>query len=246
MRSQAVDRGDKEAQSSIRLTNIVASLCSLRAEVAANPGKISSEAILGRALAINDGFLEWQADMPAEHCYRSLPLSEPDDAVHTDYYYAWSHLGHAMMQTSYWMTAILLHGLIIQRLDTLCRDRFPGSRDPEYYASQIQESAKMILVFIDHICASVHYHFSMCTPTSKHHNPSDSETWLLPSASAVMAILKPLFVAGDSKFCPLQTRAWIIDQLKVLGLKMGIRQALFLADIMLERREITDLLLRDT
>lgn len=227
------------------MTNVIASFCNLRAEFAARPDASSPETILGRALGILFQFRLWEAGRPIDLHYHTVSISDPDASVLTDYYYVWSQLGYAVLQTSYWMTAILLHGMIIQQLELLSRDQYPDPWDAHDYVSQMQRSITTILAFVDDICASVHYHLSLCKSSPGTDPSSDSDDMLLPSASAMMAILKPLYVAGDSRFCPLDTRAWIVEQLKVIGLKMGLKQALFLADVMVQRRDVTDSLLRE-
>ena len=131
----------------------------------------------------------------------------------------------AVFHNNYRMLLILVHWLILSQIAV--QDRCTALDQ-----AQIQKSRASTLSMISGICGSVSYHISLCSPDPRQ-----------PCIAAVNAIMWPLFVAGDANLCPQRTRAWIVHQLKALGLKTGVRQALVLADITSQGREITDLLM---
>ena len=245
VRRRTNEQGGGKPQYTSRITAIITSFCNLRAEATVRSKILSPETILDRALAINDDFNQWRDKLPADWMYNTFKLKKPNSTVHAGYYYLWSDLGHAVHYNSYWMTAIRLHALIIQQYETLRENLDFYSSKAEYYASQIQNSRTTILTLIEHVCASLHYHISLCRPALGSQFSEGSDPLLLPSFTAILAILKPLFVAGDSDFCPPHTRDWIAKQLRSIGWKLGLRQALFLADTMMMRQDIADVSVRD-
>ena len=145
------------------------------------------------------------------------------------------------------MASIILHGIIIQQIQALLESRNTESGGQAVrYVSQMQQSSTFILSLINHICASVRYYMLLCSSNSSPIPPPGSGPSFVPCAASINAMLKPLFVAGDSSLCPPGQRAWIVEQLKTIGSKMGCRQASFLADVILQKQSTTELMLDDS
>jgi len=176
-------------------------------------------------------FNAWRTALPPYLLYDVISPSDLDPAAHASYYYTWPNLGFAVLHVSSWMTLILLHGLIIQQIKvSRAGENDELNEQFEDYKAQMQQSTGYILSLIDHICASVRYYLSLCSTNSSSTPTSSIEPSSIPCAASINAILKPLFVAGDSSLCPLSTRAWIVEQLRVIGTRMGVKQALYLAE----------------
>ena len=131
----------------------------------------------------------------------------------------------AVFHNNYRMLLILVHWVILSQIAV--QDRCTA-RDQ----AQIQKSRASTLSMISGVCGSVSYHTSLCSPDPRQ-----------PCIAAVNAVMWPLFVAGDANICPQMTRAWIVDQLKTLGLKTGVQQPIVLAEITSQGQELTDLLM---
>ena len=232
------ERGGQAALPAMRLSDVIASFCNLRAAVASPSSNLSPDTIVARALSIHDDFTAWRLSLPPYLLCEVKTPSAPDDTAYAGYYYTWRNLGYAVLHVGSWMASIILHGIIIQQVQTLLESRNAVSDGQAVrYMSQMQQSSAFILSLINHICASVRYHMLLCSSTG----PS-----FVPCAASINAILKPLFVAGNSSLCPPRQRAWIVEKLQTIGSKMGCRQASFLADSILEKRSTTELMLDDS
>ena len=256
----AHDQGDTATQSVMKIAQLVTSVCNLLAKAVTKPRVtepyvtrphvtrphvLSPEEWVVQALSLDGELARCQAALPTDVFYRTVLSNDPDPTIHAGYYYIWPNQGCAVFFLPYWMVAILLHGLMVQQLERLYASQEVDSDGiVSYYALQMQRSATTIASCIGHICASVHYHLSICQSLASS-GGSSSDSPPLPCAASINAILKPLFVAGDSVFCPLATRAWIVEQLRFIGLEMGVRQALFLADVIVQKGDTEDWLLSD-
>lgn len=228
------------------MSDMVASFCNLRAAMVSTACVLSPEIIIARALTIDAEFTAWRTALPPNQLYDTVAQSEPHSTAHAGYYYIWPNLGFAVLHVTSWMTLILIHGVVIQQIGLLQKEK-TNELDEQIkdHESQIQQSTRLILSLIDHICASVRYHLSLCSVNSPILPTSSRETSTVPCAASINAILKPLFVAGDSSLCPSSTRAWIVEQLKIIGTNMGVKQALYLADGIVRGESSSDLLLHD-
>lgn len=242
----AEQREGRAALSALRISDMVASLCNLRAAMASIACVLSPEMIIARTLSIDAEFTAWRAALPPHLLCDIVAQSEPDSAASTGYYYVWPNLGFAVLHVTSWMTLILVHGIVIHQIGILQKNIAKGLDDHiKEHESQIRKSTNLILSLIDHICASVRYHLSLCSANSPVSSSSSIGTSTVPCAASIKAILKPLFVAGDSSLCPPRTRAWIVEQLRNIGANMGVKQALYLADGIVRGASSSDLLLND-
>ena len=55
----------------------------------------------------------------------------------------------------------------------------------------------------------------------------------------------PLFVCAQIYFVQNSTRSWIIGRLNKIGAEMGVQQAKVMAKILLQRAEVTEVLMED-
>lgn len=227
------------------LINIITSFCNLRAAMTTGRN-LDAESIIVKALSIGQEYCTWQFSLPRYRLYNKVASDDLGPTVPIGYRYTWQNLGFAHLQIVSWMTQIVLHGLILQQLEVLFTSRQARVERSEIdCAGQVQKSRTVIRSLIDHICASTPYFLSLCASNRIHDPSSCSDTSSLPCAAATSTILKPLFVAGDSHLCPPGTRAWVVQQLHTLGSTMGLRQATFLAGVIIEKESSTDWLLDD-
>lgn len=242
----AEKREGKAALPALKISDMVASFCNLRAAMASTAGVLSPDMIIARALSIDAEFTAWRTALPPHLLYDTVAQSEPDSTAHAGYYYVWPNLGFAVLHVTSWMTLILLHGVVIQQIGIL-QNYITEEMDAhvEDQESQIAQSTRLILSLIDHICASVRYHLSLCSANTPVSPTSSIGPSTVPCAASIKTILKPLFVAGDSSLCPPRTRAWIVEQLRNIGTNMGVKQALYLADGIVRGAPSSDLLLND-
>ena len=241
------ERGGQAAVPAMRLSDVIASFCNFRAAVASPSSNLSPDTIVARALSVHDDFTAWRLSLPPYLLCEVKTLSAPDATAYAGYYYTWHNLGFAILHVSSWMASIILHGIVIQQIQTHLESRNAESGGQAVrYVSQMQQSSAFILSRINHICASVRYYMLLCSSNSSPIPEPGSEPSFVPCAASINAILKPLFVAGDSSLCPPGQRAWIVEQLKIIGSKMGCRQASFLADCILEKQSTTEWMLDDS
>ena len=117
---------------------------------------------------------------------------------------------------------ILTHELAINRLLKIQRKGFLSNSQP----SLIQELRQAILLNVNAVCASVPFFLES------------------RSVGAGLSLLWSLYVSAqlNGKIVALDhtTIVWIIGRLRNIGVEMGIRQAMFLADVLDKRQEITE------
>lgn len=225
-------------------------LCKLRAQVASPKCNLKSTAIIAKALSIITEFERWHAELPASIRPSTFFLNKPTTEVLSDHYHRYCDLWASTIFNSYRTCSILCHEMIIHELSLLHQRYYgPGSTNLDYdptgysesfpfiYVSQIHQSQRSILEFIDEICASVPFHLSyQGEPESLQENGSSSPLPPPPAAGG-NSVLWQLFAAGQINFCPKPTRMWIIGRLQKIGTEMGVRQAMMLAKVLKMQQE---------
>jgi hypothetical protein len=119
---------------------------------------------------------------------------------------------------------ILVKELAITRLLNLQRKRLATTAE----LTQLQDLRHNILQQVDKICASVPH--------------------LLGNSNieAARSLLWPLYMAAQldpaTVRCDSATREWMLEQLRFIGHRAGIRQSLFLVEVLSKREEVSDFL----
>jgi hypothetical protein len=226
------------------LSEIVSKFCSLRAAISSSSSEdIQSAEILARALAIDADFATWNANLPDEVLPSAVELDGQSSAVHSDHYDVYCDISAATLLNHYRSIRILTHETIFRQSTYLCQTELgPYAKMHD----QLHRSKALMKQFIDEICASVpfymdlHPHLHECSTA----NSTMSRTGpVIPRAVGGNAIIWPLFVAADCDICDNETRLWIMARLQDINTEMRVRQAAVLAKILLEKKEVTDLLI---
>jgi hypothetical protein len=250
----AIDEGVQNDPAT-KLTAIHVRLCSLRAKIGHRPSSsptMGPESIISEALSIAANVNDWHSELPLDHFPTStVMICSPTPDVFSDYYHIYRDSSTAALMNSVRTVLILVHEIILTQVSYLQRPS-PEELDGRsscnrttspYYTAQINEQVKRsqttILDLIDLICASVPFllDYEPCasaTPKPAHPRPAGGYT-----------VMWPLYVAAQISFIPSSTRAWIIGRLNKVGAEMGVRQATILAKFLLQRKEVTDVLVED-
>jgi hypothetical protein len=231
--------------------------CILRAKIASSSSDTPAtcpESIISEALSIAADLQTWHSNLPLDYYPTStIKISSLTPDVFSDYYHIYSDVPTAMVMNNSRALLILLHEIILIQsshvrsspIDISEQNSFNYAPPPSYTAQiqrQVKRSQDAILNLIDQVCASVpfllDYEYSMRarrTLSEPYH----------PRAAGGNAIMWPLYVCAQIYFVPDSTRAWIIDRLNKIGTEMGVQQAKVMAKILLQRTEVTEVLVED-
>jgi hypothetical protein len=231
--------------------------CILRAKIASSPSGTPAkctENIISEALSIIADLQNWHSNLPLDYYPTSTAkISSPTPDVFSDYYHIYSDIPTATLMNNYRVVLILLHEIILIQLrhvrsspiDIDEQNSFNYAPSPSYIAQiqrQVKRSENAILNLIEQVCASVPFllDYEYCmrgtrTLSEPHH----------PRAAGGNAVMWPLYVCGQIYFVQNSTRAWIIDRLNKIGAEMGVQQAKVMAKILLQRTEVTEVLVEE-
>lgn len=240
-----------------KFTAISARHSVLRAKIASYPsGTLTkyTESIISEALSIATDLQSWHSNLPPNYYPTStVKISSPTPDVFSDYYHIYSDVPTATFMNNYRVILILLHEIILTQLshvrsspmDTNEQNSFNYAPPPSYIAQiqrQVKRSQNAILNLIEQVCASIPFllDYEYCiratrTPSEPHH----------PRAAGGHAVMWPLYVCAQIYFVQDSTRTWIIGRLNKIGADMGVQQAKVMAKILLQRTEVTDVIVEE-
>jgi hypothetical protein len=236
---------------------ITARHCILRAKIASYPSGTPArctESIISEALSIAADLQNWHSNLPLDYYPTStVKISSLTPEVFSDHYHIYSDVPTAMVMNNYRILLILLHEIILIQsrhvrsspIDTNEQNSFNYSPPPSYIAQlqrQVKRSQDAILNLIEQVCASVPFllEYEYCMKAKR--TLSEPRH---PRAAGGNAIMWPLYVCAQISFVPSSTRAWIIGRLNKIGAEMGVQQAKVMTKILLQRTEVTEVLVED-
>ena len=248
-----------QTDSATKITAINGRICNLRAEMGPFPfgySALSTESIISEALSIATDLKDWHSALPLDHLPTStVKIYSPTPEIYSDYYHIYRDVSTATLMNNYRAILILVHEIILDQLSYIRhpspeelnhQNSYSRTSSPFYIAqiqTQVKSSQTTILELIDLICASVPFHldYEYCTasPPTKSEPPH-------PRAAGGNAIMWPLYVAAQISFVRSSTRAWIIGRLNKIGAEMGVQQATVMAKFLLQRKEVTDVLVDES
>ena len=237
----------------------MARFCNLRSEYPFHPPasqtKKTTMYVVSCALDIINDLEDWYDETPSDFRPTQAFVPAPTTEVLTDTYHVYPDLWTVTFTNAYRTYLILLHEVVLSQLAFLhgCNTRFPPSVDsstpnPAPVASaanrqhdeideQMEVSRSTIQQATNDICASVPYHLNY---DPKSYFPS------VPKTAAAEALVWPLYVCSQLSpkhvYIPNTTRSWMVGRLQTVGAETGVMQATMLAQILLEKQEVTDLL----
>jgi hypothetical protein len=241
-----------------KIMAINAKLCSLRAKIGHRPQTISpitAKSIISEALSIAADLDDWHIDLPQDRfSFTTVKMYSPTPEVYSDYYHVYRDLSSASLVNNSRVILILVHEIILTQLSYIRRQSpqefneqsgYNRTSLPSYadqIQRQIKSSQKTILDLIDLICASVPFllDYEYCASAM----PTQSEP-LHPRAAGGNAAMWPLYVSAEISFVRNSTREWIIGRLNKIGGEMGVQQANTMVGFLLQRKEVTDVLMED-
>jgi hypothetical protein len=248
-----------ESQTDIakKFTAISARHSILRAKIASYPSAPPAkctESIISEALSIAADLQSWHSNLPPDyHPTSTVKIPNPTPDVFSDYYHIYSDVPTATFMNNYRVILILLHEIILTQLSHIRsspmgineRNSFNYAPPPSYIAQierQVKRSQNAILNLIEQVCASVPFllDYEYCIRATR----TLSEPHR-PRAAGSNALMWPLYVCAQIYFVQDSTRTWIIGRLNKIGADMGIQQAKVIAKILLQRTEVTEVLVEE-
>ena len=227
----------------VSLSAITSRFCSLRAAVASSLS--NSTNVIAMALAIDADFAIWHANLPNEMIPSIVQIERMSTDIHSDHFAVYGDMLAAMLLNHYRTVRILVHELIVSQFKHIC------PIDPLHWDRlmyQLHSSKIIMKELIGEICASAPFHlgkypylpgFLTASPGLSRPCPESTR------AGGGNAIVWPLFAAGECDSCDNDTRKWILARLKTIAKDMGIGQAAVLAQVLLEKKEVTDLVMEN-
>ena len=210
------------------LVLISANYLKLRAERPFCPLPSDSELvsmdIIHRCKVLAEKLEAWRDNLPTELLPVSVHVSSPNPDVLGNYYDVYHDIWTVGLMNNQRKVTLLVHELAVTRLLHLQRKCLLSVNE----VHRIQELRVAALDNIDMICASVPF--------------------LLRSGhvEAVTNVLWPLYVSAQMEPRMLNvssaTRSWIVERMRKIGNEMGVKQAIYMADLLVQQQEVTELL----
>ncbi|KAF2015755.1 hypothetical protein BU24DRAFT_491966 [Aaosphaeria arxii CBS 175.79] len=187
--------------------------------------------------------------------YETVYLDEPDEYCYTDHYHIYLDPWVAQMLNNLRSCRLLLHGAIYTSLRKGLAHT-PPLFTPEYAASQSKASLQVLRAGSAGICAATpqiigQLPFPTLNPAeaSEATHPSDlidakdPKYRLQPPGTfanvakptGIYHLIWPLYAIGAAELSPPDLTAWTIKVLYFIALKIGMRQAVALADELSEK-----------
>jgi hypothetical protein len=183
--------------------------------------------IISRCASITAELETWRLRLTPALSPSNITIKSPRPDVFEGHYDVYNDTWTAGVYNQYRTLAVLASELAVNRLLSLKQKGLAT----EYQILQLQDLRLDLTKHVGAICASVPY--------------------LLGSGGieAAKSLLWPLYVAAQlsPRTVTLSSaiREWMIRQLKKIGYDKGVRQSLFLAEVLLKQEEVSDVLEED-
>jgi hypothetical protein len=180
--------------------------------------------IIHRCKVLAEKLEAWKDNLPIE----LLPVRVGGGNLNPDvlgkYYDIYHDIWTVVLMNNQRKVTLLVHELAVTRLLDLQQKCLLSANE----VHRIQELRVAALDNIDMICGSVPFLLR-----SGHVEAATSALW-------------PLFVCAQMKPRTLNvssaTRSWIVERMRKIGNEMGVQQAIFMADLVVQQQEVTELL----
>ncbi|KAF2175423.1 hypothetical protein K469DRAFT_610743 [Zopfia rhizophila CBS 207.26] len=217
-----------------------------------------SASIVATSLKLDKSLEDLKARIPDIWKYEIVPLKEPMDTVYGNFYHIYPDPWIAQMWNNLRSVRIVLHKVICEQL------KRGSAQSPALFVSpewnpQMKLSEALMMTAASDICASVPQITGQIsfpdpptsTPVSANtitlpelvdcHDPkyqlrTATKFTIPPRPTGMHHLIWPIYAAGEMEICPNDMRKWAIDRLYDLGLKLGTRQAIILAEDLKEKR----------
>lgn len=210
------------------LVFITAEFLKLRGErpftpLSSDPEFVSLD-IIHRCTLLAEKLKAWRDHLPANFLPVSVGVSSPDPHVLGNHRDEYSDVWTAFLLNGQRKIGLLVRELAITRLLDLEQKRGLSASDIQ----RVQELRVAVLDDVREVCASVPF--------------------LLRSGrvDAAISVLWPLYVSTQMKPHTVDvgdaTRGWMIGQLRKIGNEMGVKQAIYMADLLVQWQEVTEVL----
>ena len=216
----ASESEDKEPEH--QLFVIIGRLCALRATV--DKSHSNSTQVITLANLIDSDLEDWRSRLPPDFLYSTL-WSTNTEYVFSGTYHVYNNTWAVGVLNLYRSARILTQEVI---MDWLSRNTMSNAALME---SQERHAKYLFEKLAHEICASV--------PFIVGASESSIHSLRRQSAATATGLLWPLYVAGVMDLQITGMRAWVITQLELIGLTMGIKQAESLAHVLRTKAGIT-------
>ncbi|KAI1608576.1 hypothetical protein EDD36DRAFT_103910 [Exophiala viscosa] len=203
----------------------------LRSERPFHPRSSDSETvdreIVFRCTPLLAELIAWRLHLDPGSSPRRVSIIVPRSDVLRGYYDVYEDAWTAALLNQYHRLSLLVQELAVTRLLNLQRKHLLSLNE----TLQIADLRIDMIAHIEAICASVPYVL---------------ETGRIEGGRS---LLWPLYICGqlNPKTLPMEsgTRDWIVGRLSAIGSGMGVRQALFLKDVLVSQQEVTEVLTQE-
>ncbi|PYI02697.1 putative Zn(II)2Cys6 transcription factor [Aspergillus sclerotiicarbonarius CBS 121057] len=202
----------------------LAQVSDLCGEISSGP-QDSPTAIICRALQIDAELVGWSLRLDSDAGFSVVynpATSKPGTpawAVYDVYYHVYPGIEAALLWNTYRLTRIVVHELIVAVCERLCEI---SGTNPDKHQSLLQQSVALTRQLARDICASIGYIFQ----THGTMNPA-----LAPGAG-LFRLVWALYVSADCSGSSPDMKEWIIQCLQLIGRTLGVRQALYITDLL--------------
>lgn len=190
-----------------QFVDIVIACCSLRA--ASKQRRLPLTTILHTALQLDAELQAWANSLPEGWNYRTVRANQCEGVLE-NHYHVYHNLWTANIWNCYRTVRVLLGAMITSSITALPTVSALDS-------NQRDQSRILMRDLSRDICASAPFHFRRHEQAGTNH----------PTAVRGYFLFWPLYVAG---LADREARPWVVSQLRAIGHKMGIQQAVTLAD----------------
>jgi hypothetical protein len=208
-----------------RFSEINEDLASVRASLKYQ--KITDPVVVAAQLLPFDHLIEeWAQSLPPSWHYKSHRAIGPDGVPSSRYDLQcdeYSALWIACVWNCYRNARLLIHEAII--VATL-------KNGTEEQKANLQGSATVIAAMANGICHSVAYHLNSWQQSPPADSLGEATPWDSDPSPGAFLLLWPLFFSGMLRTSPPDQREWVAKTIRRIGLQMGLRLAMLMADML--------------
>lgn len=197
--------------------------------------------ILTRALELDGRIVDmFKTDLPPGWEYETVYTDMNADWIYNGRYHIYGDHWIAQIWNGMRSTRIMLGEMIRDLLLAGFSSKPPLFTAPEYTA-QFQASTDVIYAMQADILRTVPQHLGYVFPSneSQKNNDPQFQNRLVLRMSGAYFLMWPLWLAGIVDFATDEVKAFVATNLKTIGTRVGIQQAMVLADVVESKTGIT-------